>query len=174
MKKKLVFITTAAVIAALYVALTYICNALGLANGAIQLRFSEALCALCLFTPAAIPGLFAGCLLSNVLTGCALWDVVFGSVATLLGSLAAWLLRKMRFPKDFPVASLMMPVIANTLILPPVLKWCYPEDMAEMSVWFLVVTVFIGEFISCVVFGLILYKALDRAGFDRLFGRKDA
>ena len=85
MNKKIKFITQAAVIAALYTVLTFIANALGLANQAIQVRISEALTILPVFTPAAIPGLFAGCLLSNVLTGCALLDVVFGSLATLIG-----------------------------------------------------------------------------------------
>ncbi|MCP2867106.1 QueT transporter family protein, partial [Salmonella enterica] len=63
-----------------------------LASGAIQVRISEALCVLPFFTPAAIPGLFLGCLLSNLLTGCIIWDVVFGSLATLLGALGTWLI----------------------------------------------------------------------------------
>ena len=76
----------AAMIAALYVVLTFIANELGLASQAVQLRFSEALTVLPYFTPAAIPGLFIGCLLSNVLTGLALPDIVFGSIATLIGA----------------------------------------------------------------------------------------
>ena len=67
--KKVIYITQAGVIAALYVVLTLMANALGLANYAIQVRFSEALTILPFFTPAAIPGLFVGCLLSNILTG---------------------------------------------------------------------------------------------------------
>ena len=85
MKKKLsptVFLAQAAMIAALYIVLTFIANALGLANYAIQVRFSEALTILPYFTPAAIPGLFAGCLLSNILTGC----------MPLVSSLVVWLL----------------------------------------------------------------------------------
>lgn len=76
MKKKLsptVFLAQAAMIAALYIVLTFIANALGLANYAIQVRFSEALTILPYFTPAAIPGLFAGCLLSNILTSLEVW-----------------------------------------------------------------------------------------------------
>ena len=72
----------AALIAALYIVLTFLANAMGLANYAVQVRFSEALTILPFFTPAAIPGLFVGCLLSNILTGCALPDIVFGSLAT--------------------------------------------------------------------------------------------
>ena len=81
------FMAQAAMIAALYIVLTFIANAFGLANYAVQVRFSEALTVLPYFTPAAIPGLFIGCLLSNILTGCALPDIVFGSLATLLGAL---------------------------------------------------------------------------------------
>ena len=87
MKKTTLTVTQAALIAALYVVLTLLANALGLANYAIQLRFSEALTVLPFFLPAAVPGLFAGCILSNLLTGCLPLDVVFGSLATLLGAL---------------------------------------------------------------------------------------
>ena len=89
-KNKLHLLTQAAMIAALYVVLTFIANAFGLANYAVQVRFSEALTILPLFTPAAIPGLTAGCLISNILTGCALPDIVFGSAATLIGALGTW------------------------------------------------------------------------------------
>ena len=77
----------AAMIAALYLERTFIANALGLASQAIQVRFSEALTILPYFTPAAIPGLFIGCLLSNILTGCALPDIIFGSLTTLAGAI---------------------------------------------------------------------------------------
>ena len=86
-RQKTVQLTQAAIIAALYIVLTFIANALGLANFAVQVRFSESLTILPYFTKAAIPGLFIGCLLSNILTGCALPDILFGSLATLLGAL---------------------------------------------------------------------------------------
>ena len=86
--KKLVFICQAAVIAALYVVLTYVFSAF--ASGVIQVRVSEALTILPAFTPAAIPGLVIGCLLSNTLTGCVLLDIIFGSVATLIGALGSY------------------------------------------------------------------------------------
>ena len=73
--KKVLFAVQAAMIAALYVVLTYITNLLGLASGTIQVRFSEALCILPVFTPAAIPGLFIGCLISNLITGGIIWEV---------------------------------------------------------------------------------------------------
>ena len=92
--KKVLFAVQAAMIAALYVVLTYITNLLGLASGTIQVRFSEALCILPVFTPAAIPGLFIGCLISNLITGGIIWDIIFGSLATLLGAVFTYLLRK--------------------------------------------------------------------------------
>ena len=92
--KKVLFAVQAAMIAALYVVLTYITNLLGLASGTIQVRFSEALCILPVFTPAAIPGLFIGCLISNLITGGIIWDIIFGSIATLLGALGTYFLRK--------------------------------------------------------------------------------
>ena len=92
--KKVLFLTQAAVIAAIYVVLTIFISAFNLASGAIQVRISEALTILPFFTPAAIPGLAIGCLLSNLLTGAAVYDVVFGSLATLLGAVGTYLLRK--------------------------------------------------------------------------------
>lgn len=92
-------------IAALYVVLTYITNLLGLASGTIQVRFSEALCILPVFTPAAIPGLFIGCLISNLITGGIIWDIIFGSIATLLGALGTYFLRKRSLYTRFHLSS---------------------------------------------------------------------
>ena len=151
--KKTHFITQAALIAALYVVLTYVANALGLASGAIQVRFSEALTILPYFTTAAIPGLFIGCILSNLLTGCALWDIVFGSIATLLGALGTHALRKQKWLAPLP------PVVANTLIVPFVLAYVYsvPDGIP-----YLMLTVGAGEVISCYVLGMILLFALSK------------
>ena len=117
---KALFITHAAIIAALYVVLTYAASMLGLSNGAIQIRFSEALTILPYFTPAAIPGLFVGCILSNLLTGCAVWDIVFGSVATLIGAIAASLLKN-RSKWLSPVPN----IISNSVIIPFILIYVY-------------------------------------------------
>ena len=148
---KIRFTVYAAVIAAVYVVLTYISNLFGLANGAVQLRLSEALTILPIFMPSAVPGLFVGCVLSNLLTGCALWDVVFGSAATLIGAVFTRMLRKKQ------LIALVPPIAANTLIVPLVIRFVYGSDMA-MPLIFL--TVFIGEVLSCGVLGYILYKAL--------------
>lgn len=87
-------LTQGAMIAALYVVLTFIANLAGLASGVIQVRLSEALTILPVFTAAAVPGLAVGCVLANLLTGCAIWDVVFGSLATLIGAVGTRLLHK--------------------------------------------------------------------------------
>ncbi len=156
MKKnnKALFITHAAIIAALYVVLTYLASMMGLSNGVIQIRFSEALTILPYFTPAAIPGLFIGCIIANILAGAILWDVVFGSLATLIGAVLTYLLRK----KSKWLASLP-PILSNTVIVPFVLTYAYgvPDGIA-----FLMLTVGIGEVISCGVLGMILLKCLEK------------
>ena len=102
MNKKTMYLTHAAAIAALYVVLTFLANAFGLANYAVQLRFSEALTILPFFTPAAIPGLFVGCLLANIFTGAALPDIIFGSLATLIAALGTWKLRNHKWLAPLP------------------------------------------------------------------------
>ena len=153
MNKKVLFIVHAAVIAALYVVLTLLANALGLANYAIQVRFSEALTILPLFTPAAIPGLVIGCFLSNILTGCMLLDIIFGSLATLIGALGTYALR--RFSKWLAP---LPPIIANTIIVPFVLAYVY---QFEGSIPYFMLTVGIGEIISCGILGLLLHGVLS-------------
>ena len=150
---KILYLTHAAVIAALYVVLTIIANALGLANHAIQIRFSEALTILPFFTPAAIPGLFIGCLLSNLLTGCAILDIIFGSIATLLGAMGTRLLRRHTWLTPLP------PIVANTLIVPFVLAYVY---RFEGSLMYFMITVGIGEIISCGVLGMALMHILQK------------
>ena len=105
-------VATGGIIAALYIILTYFAEMMGLASGAIQVRFSEALTVLPCLTPVAVPGLAIGCFLANLLTGCAPWDVVFGSLATLLGALGTYALRSR------PYLAWLPPVISNTLIAP--------------------------------------------------------
>lgn len=147
------YLTNAAVIAAAYIVLTLITNALGLANGAIQVRISESLCVLPMFTPAAIPGLFIGCMLSNIFTGCVIWDVIFGSLATLIGAIFTYNLRKYRYLAILP------PIIANTVIIPFVLKFAYG---IPSGLWYFILTVAIGEIISCGVLGTLLYQYLRK------------
>ena len=141
------------VIAALYVVLTLVANAFGLASGAIQVRISEALTILPVFTAAAVPGVTVGCVLANLITGCAAWDVVFGSLATLIGAVATRMLRK------HPYIAWIPPVVSNVAIVPVVLQQVYGVPDAW---WYLVLTVGAGEVISCGVLGLLLYHAAKR------------
>ncbi|MCR4833133.1 MAG: QueT transporter family protein [Butyrivibrio sp.] len=156
---KVLFITQAAVIAALYVILTLIANAFGLANYAVQVRFSEALTILPYFTPAAIPGLFVGCILANILTGCMVLDTVFGSLATLVGAILTYLIG--RYMKQYPVAKWLAPIppiIANMIVVPQVLMRVY--EFPGTLLYF-TLTVGAGEVISCFVFGMILFFVLN-------------
>ena len=145
-------LTQGAMIAALYVVLTFIANLAGLASGVIQLRLSEALTILPVFTAAAVPGLAVGCVLANLLTGCAVWDVVFGSLATLIGAVGTRLLRK-----KSPVLAVLPPILAN--IVPLVLQRVYGVSDAY---WYLAMTVGAGEIISCGILGLLLYSSLKK------------
>ena len=151
-KKNIQFLTQAAMIAAIYVVLTFVANAFGLANYAVQVRFSEALTILPVFTAAGIPGLFIGCLISNILTGCAIPDIIFGSLATLIGALGTRRLRSNRFLAVLP------PIAANAVIVPLVLKYAYGLE----PLWFSFLTVTAGEIISCGILGLLLALALHK------------
>ena len=161
------FLATASLIAALYIALTYLAMAFGLHNQAIQVRFSEALIALCLITPAAIPGLTVGCLLANILTGCAALDIALGPVATLIGAVGAYYIGKLikKTGKSFWSAIATIPtILANTAIIPFVIYICYtaPGDQDLAILPFFALTVFIGEVISAGVLGTVLYYGLRK------------
>lgn len=162
-KNKVLFITQAAIIVALYVVLTLVISAFNLASGAIQVRISEALTILPFFTPAAIPGLTIGCFISNLVTGCMPLDVVFGSLATLLGAIGTWLLRKNKWLAPLP------PIIANTIIVPFVLVYVYG---LEGAIPFFMLTVGAGEVISCYILGMILLFALYKHR-GRIFGYEE-
>ena len=148
------YLTKAAFIAALYVVLTELSAQFGLSGtNVIQFRISEALTILPFFTSAAIPGLVIGCFLSNLLTGAVVWDVVFGTVATLIGALLTYALRKYKWLAPIP------PILANTIIVPFVLRYAYGFTDAW---WFLGLTVFVGEFVCCGILGMILLFALNK------------
>ena len=148
------YITKSAFIAALYVVLTELSAQFGLSGtNVIQFRISEALTILPFFTSAAIPGLAIGCLLSNLLTGAAVWDVVFGTLATLIGAILTYALRRFKWLAPVP------PILANTLIVPFVLRYAYGFQDAW---WFLALTVFIGEFACCGILGMLLLFALNK------------
>lgn len=185
---KALFLAHAAMIAALYVVLTYLANALGLANYAIQVRFSEALTILPMFTPAAIPGLFVGCLLSNLLTGCDILDIIFGSLTTLVAAFLTYGIRRMgmkkindevtgkprlvestedgKTPAFKKFLAPIPPTVLNMLVVPFILAYVY---QLEGTIPFFMLTVGAGELISCGILGILLYLALQKNAV-RLFG----
>lgn len=151
--KKVLFLTQAAMIAALYVVLTYAAKGLGLDSGVIQIRFSEMLTVLPFFTAAAVPGVTIGCLLSNILTGGCLLDIIFGTIATLMGACGSYLLRKHKWLVALP------PILANTIIVPWILRFGY--GMKE-GIPFMMLTVGIGEVVSCGLLGMAFLLALNK------------
>ena len=157
--KNTYFLAYGAVIAAIYVALTMAFQPISF--GPVQFRISEALCILPFFTPAAIPGLFVGCFLSNLFCGAAGLDIVFGSLATLIGAVGSYAPRKSKVLVCVP------PILANTIIVPWVLRFAYgSEDLIP----FMMLTVGIGEVLAIGVLGSILLAALNRYK-TMLFGK---
>ncbi len=158
-----------AIIAALYVALTMIFQPFSFRE--VQVRVSEALTILPLFTPAAVPGLFVGCLLANLISGAAVPDVIFGSLATLIGAVGTHLLRNGK-----PIFGTIPPILSNALIIPFVLRYAYAIDL---PIPLMMLTVGIGEVISCGILGMLLYHVLDKRRdkifrTDEVFGEQDA
>ena len=141
-------------VASLYILLTYISHILGLANGTIQLRLSEALAILPHFMPSAISGLFVGCIISNLLTGCAVWDILFGSIATLIGAVFCYLLRKRS-----KWLSVVPNILSNSFIVPFILIKVYGLEQSYLIHF---ISIFIGELISCGALGMILYLLLEK------------
>ena len=157
---KIYFMVYAAMIAAIYTVLTMVFAPISF--GPIQFRISEILCILPLFTPAAIPGLFIGCLLSNFLCGAAMLDVIFGSLATLIGAVGSYLLRRNKWAVCIP------PIVANTIIIPWVLRFAYgSEDM----IWYAMITVGIGEILAIGVLGNLFMGILEKYK-NMVFARK--
>lgn len=177
MKKNVYYLTQGALIAALYTVLTVVAGSLNLASGVIQVRFSEALTILPAFTGAAIPGLFLGCIISNILTGCHYLDVIFGSLATLIGAVGTYLVTHRHsegkwLPKESKASKYLCPlppVLANTLIVPFILSYVY---MFEGAIWFFMLTVGAGEILSCFFCGLVLFNALHPIR-DKIFGVRE-
>ncbi|MDD6690250.1 MAG: QueT transporter family protein [Lachnospiraceae bacterium] len=158
--QKTLYLVQGALIAALYVVLTLVAAGFDLASGAIQVRISEALCILPFFTPAAVPGLFVGCLVANLVTGSALPDIIFGSLATLLGALGTRALRKHSFLCSLP------PVLSNMIIVPLLLTYAYH---IPGGIPYFMLTVGAGEVLSICVFGEILLRVLKPIR-GRVFG----
>ena len=148
-RKLLLNIVWAALIAALYVTMTFVFAPISF--NAVQLRIAEALTILPLFTPAAIPGLFIGCVIGNMAGGAIMLDVVFGSVATLIGAIGGYLLRKNRWLVPIPA------IVANTIIVPLVLKYGYGVDLPLILS---ALYILLGEIGGCYILGELLASAL--------------
>ncbi len=151
MNKKVLFINQAAIIAAIYIVLLMLLQPISVF--AIQFRISEALTILPYFTPAAIPGLFAGCFLGNFLIGCPPLDFVFGSLTTLVAAILSYGLRKYKFLVPIP------PIVLNALVVPFILLKVYG---IEEAIPFMMATVGAGQVLACGVLGLTLLFALNR------------
>lgn len=138
-----------AFIAALYVVLTIIFAPISF--GAVQIRIAEALTILPLFTPAAVPGLFVGCIIANLLGGGIIWDVVFGSLATLIGAVLGRMLRRNRWLVPIPA------IVSNSLIVPLVLHYGYGVNLPITA---LIIYIGIGEITGCYILGELLAHIL--------------
>lgn len=158
---KLSFLVQAAAIAAVYVVLTLVFAPVS--YGEVQVRVSEALTVLPYFTSAAVPGLFIGCFIANILGGALLPDIIFGSIATLLGAAGSYLLRRNRYLVPLP------PILSNMIIVPLVLRFAY---MVPLPLLLMMLSVGIGEVISCGILGIILLLALEKYK-GSVFGRRN-
>lgn len=154
-RKTTLYITRGALIAAAYTCLAYVSSPLQFSF--FQFRIAEALCILPIFFPEAIPALFIGCILSNYLSGCVIFDIIFGSLATLIGAVGARLLSKL--PKKLMWISTIPTILANTFIVPFVIIYAYGG--AE-SYLFFAATVLVGELATAGVLGSILYYQLSK------------
>lgn len=154
MKKPVLFLTQAAIIAAVYAALTLALPFLS--YEVVQVRFSEALTVLPFFTPAAVPGLFVGCIISNLFSPVTVWDIVFGSLATLI---AAYLSYRIKNKWLVPLP----PVLVNVIIVGPMLSFS-----GFGPIWVTSLGVLVGQTIACYGVGLILLLALEKAKIPSL------
>lgn len=153
-------------IAALYVALTYVSNALGLAYGAIQFRLSEVLTVLPVFTPAAIPGLLIGCIIANITSPFGIIDIVCGSAATLLAALCTYALRKVCF-KELPLLSVIPPVLFNAVIIG--LEIWYLEGRTAEIFFVSALQIAAGQIVMCVAAGLPFIRIIKKTGvFEKI------
>ncbi len=158
------YIVTSAFIAATYAALTFFGNIFGISYGPIQIRFSEALTVLPVFTPAAIMGLTIGCFISNIASFNIL-DMIFGTLATLIAALLTYSLRKVTI-KKLPVLSMLMPVIINALVIGLEIYFFFlPKGSSGWALLSSFLTVGIGELIVCIGLGIPFFLLCKKYKF---------
>lgn len=171
-KERLNYITTAAIIAAIYAALTYLGAVFGLSYGPIQLRFSEALTILPVFTPAAIPGLTVGCFIANI-GSFNLLDMVFGTLATLIAAILTRMFKDIKF-KGLPLLSLFPPVIVNAIIIGlEIAIFLLPEGLSLYGFLISALEVGIGQLIVCYALGIPFYLTVQKTKLIKIFRVKD-
>jgi uncharacterized membrane protein len=153
MKIELKFIIKAAIIASIYAALTILL--MPISYGPIQVRVAEALTVLPYFTSAAIPGLFIGCLVSNIAGGLGWMDIIFGSLATLISAYITYLIRKSK-----KVLVPLPAVIVNGIVVGWVVSTIYTESTLPLGITML--TVAGGQAVSCYGLGYPLLKLLEK------------
>ena len=148
-------IAISGIIAALYAVMAYFSAVFGIAYGPIQCRFSEALCVLPFLTPAAVPGLFLGCLVSNLLSPYGALDIVFGSLATLLAAIWTGRVRR-KWLAPLP------PVVCNAIIIGAVVTvQQVPMELFWGTFAYNALTIGLGEALACYVLGGLLLKVLS-------------
>lgn len=165
------FLVQAGLIAALYALTTYLCALWGLAYSEVQLRFSEALTILPLFTPAAIPGLAIGCLIANLGSPMGLVDIICGTAATLMAAIAVRAVRHIRI-KNICVLAPIFPVLANALVIGLEISFFMAEGLSWAGFVAAALSVGLGELIVCYGLGLPLSIILDKEAFLRLVDTK--
>ena len=169
--RRTAFLVQGAMIAALYVVLTFLSSAMGLAYGPVQFRLSEALTILPVFTPAAIPGLAIGCLLSNLGSPYGVVDIVCGTGATLLAAAVSYQLRRFRL-HGLPGLSALSPILCNALVVGAELAFFLPSGFTMAGFFAAAVSVGAGELVVLAVLGLPLAAILEKSGTaQKMFGQ---
>ena len=161
--KRTQYLVQGAMIAAIYTVLTLMAAALNWAYGPVQFRFSEALTILPIFTPAAIPGLTIGCLLSNLWSGYGVLDMILGTTATLLAAIATRMVRNICF-KSIPILAPLPPVVFNGIIVGLEIAILSPGGFVWAGFLSAALSVGLGELVVCYALGLPLATALQKTG----------
>lgn len=167
-KKATAYVTEAALIAALYAALTYAASVFGVAYGNIQFRFSEALTVLAAFTPSAIPGLCIGCFIGNLASPFGIMDVILGTVATFAAAYLTYATRKVKGAFGLMLAPIFSTVF-NSLIIGLEVAVFLPQGLSWVGFGVSALQVGIGELAVCCLLGIPLRLIMNKSGINRIF-----